>query len=1161
MWVIAVVLCAVLGLTGMSSATSLMYDVNSQKWRDLEVLKVPGRGGGDVDNDYYGTNCYCFVDWVLKDDGRGALSGFCYEAYLNGLDSIMLAQYLNAHHNSSGPSEAQVREAFQKASAGDVVQMRWSYYSGGSSVHTALINGFESNGVYFFQSHVSGYGVKKISNSFYTYSELARRYTNPGYRGGFSIYRFGSVPFPPRPDDDYVENPAIYSQGLRSLTSSKYAKIYTLSSGRYYNLYSNKELTSRLSSSAWTGENDEDWLLGVGVNSNSVVYAQISYPTSSGRRTAYVRLRELFVKGSETESFKAARSAYGLYRRLNSGRSWSYGIDAEDQCYLLTKENGWCQVMYATSDGRWRIAWMPENTYNVIKPGPIPIPVITSIGSLPKTVVAGTWFSNTLTATGSTPITWSTSAGTLPSSASHLRTNLPPGLSISGSGTTGTISGTVAHTDAGKDSYMPLMYYFSVTAANSSGSSAHKQSYIVVYEPPVFETAETLARGDLNSRYNQTIKAKGTEWSMRWKITKGKLPPGLTFNGKSSKREATITGIPTQTGCFRFTVELSNLVGDSSTTTTREFVIYVGNVATEYQDPNIQLLYNFLSGQAGTSYYDWTGIKDTSSPSTKNLDNYIFLVSKGSLPPGLSIEEKSANGYNVGKVYLSGIPKASGTYEFTLQAKRISDGGYNTRSYTLKISPASSTAWRNYSMSLRGGFVQWKMMRLNYSSYITVRGGSSPYTASVVAGELPPGTRLEAYQNYIFLEGVPKKAGAFPFTIRVTGSNNGYVEQSYTVNIAKNPYYKSGGTGSTTKPKYTSKELPDAHVGSMWEATLECSGAEPIAWYAVGDLPDWMTLEEDTGRISGIPMELGKYKFKVKAENEKGSVTKSFKVKVVKTAPTIITASLPDGRVGVEYTEYLRASGTDPIKWSKIGKFPSGLKLDKKEGIIYGTPKKAGPFNITVKAKNKAGEETVQLSIVILKADDSTGDDKEAEDDEGDTSESTGQTNTPSNTGSAPTADTPDSGSTSDAVYTRLYLLSGDEKLEGYVPVEAGEPLTFEIGQWQDEYGRNIEVSDVAVFVNDEAVSADISEDGIFTLPAEAVNGDFIVYASAHAGEREFRTLEISAAAGEQESYVSASSAGNGEPAPSSHGGCSAGVFGVAGLICAGIFLFGRKPR
>lgn len=68
-----------------------------------------------------------------------------------------------------------------------------------------------------------------------------------------------SSPVPDTPAQDLSDiNP-----GLRNLTSSSYAKVFTLTSGRY-DVYRDSSLTTKLSSTAWTGEDDEDWITGVG---------------------------------------------------------------------------------------------------------------------------------------------------------------------------------------------------------------------------------------------------------------------------------------------------------------------------------------------------------------------------------------------------------------------------------------------------------------------------------------------------------------------------------------------------------------------------------------------------------------------------------------------------------------------------------------------------------------------------------------------------------------------------------------------------------------------------------------------------------------------------------------------------------------------------------
>ena len=156
------------------------------------------------------------------------------------------------------------------------------------------------------------------------------------------------------------------NRGLMGLTPYKYAKVYTRTSGRYYELYSNPNLTQRLSSTHWTGENDDIWLIGAGRTSGGVSYARIKYPSGSSRIEAYAKLKDLFVPGKLDAAQKQAKSGYyGMYKHKNEGRNFNWWIDPGDSIYLLTKENKWCQVMYPAGS-LWRIAWMPEADYNAL---------------------------------------------------------------------------------------------------------------------------------------------------------------------------------------------------------------------------------------------------------------------------------------------------------------------------------------------------------------------------------------------------------------------------------------------------------------------------------------------------------------------------------------------------------------------------------------------------------------------------------------------------------------------------------------------------------------------------------------------------------------------------------------------------------------------------
>ncbi|MBR4196129.1 MAG: leucine-rich repeat domain-containing protein [Synergistaceae bacterium] len=194
--IVGVVMLILMVVCAGAWATTLRYNEEDQQWRDLEVQQVPWRSGNDPDNDYYGTNCFALVKWIVEIEGRGIINS--YTNYGRVLDDYtggqLVAQHLNDQKNAY-PTAETVRADFSKAHLGDVVQMRWKYSK--STQHTAMINGFDDNGVYFFQSHVSGTNVKKIKNSYYSYADLAQRYSNAGSQGGYSIYYFAS----PVPDN------------------------------------------------------------------------------------------------------------------------------------------------------------------------------------------------------------------------------------------------------------------------------------------------------------------------------------------------------------------------------------------------------------------------------------------------------------------------------------------------------------------------------------------------------------------------------------------------------------------------------------------------------------------------------------------------------------------------------------------------------------------------------------------------------------------------------------------------------------------------------------------------------------------------------------------------------------------------------------------------
>ena len=106
---------------------------------------------------------------------------------------------------------------------------------------------------------------------------------------------------------------------------------------------------------------------------------------------------------------------------------------------------------------------------------------------------------------------------------------------------------------------------------------------------------------------------------------------------------------------------------------------------------------------------------------------------------------------------------------------------------------------------------------------------------------------------------------------------------------------------------------------------------------AIGTL-DWV--------VNGIVLRNGSNRITVTARDGAGNLITSA-LTVVYSSPTIVTTSLPNGRVGKLYSAKLAAvGGTPPFTWSAVS-MPNTLTLSK-DGVIAGTPGAEGTFTLTV---------------------------------------------------------------------------------------------------------------------------------------------------------------------------------------------------------------------
>src|SRR5207249_2908547 len=118
-------------------------------------------------------------------------------------------------------------------------------------------------------------------------------------------------------------------------------------------------------------------------------------------------------------------------------------------------------------------------------------------------------------------------------------------------------------------------------------------------------------------------------------------------------------------------------------------------------------------------------------------------------------------------------------------------------------------------------------------------------------------------------------------------------------------------------------------------------GTPPLTFsVSIGALPNGLSLDANTGAITGTPGTVGGTTFTIKVTDTPGSSDAHPYTVTINAPVTVSPASLPNGVTNVAYNAAVSGSGgTGALTFSvSSGVLPTGLKLDKDTGAITGTP-------------------------------------------------------------------------------------------------------------------------------------------------------------------------------------------------------------------------------
>jgi hypothetical protein len=502
-------------------------------------------------------------------------------------------------------------------------------------------------------------------------------------------------------------------------------------------------------------------------------------------------------------------------------------------------------------------------------------PTITFVNTTASNATIGTAYSLDASVTGNTQaITYSVSPA------------LPAGLSLNTS--TGAITGT--------PTVIAASATYTVTASQSSGACTVTQNYTFAVVCPtiaITPVAGALSAGTIGTAYSQTISQTGLSGTPAWSISAGALPGGLSINGTSGA----ITGTPTATGTFNFTVQVT----DGTCTQTQAYSIVVSCPTITFTNtvaPN---------GTVGSAYSFDASV-------TGNTATITYSVSPA-LPAGLSLNTSTGQ--------ITGTPTAQvAATAYTVTASQSSGVCTATQIYTFSVNCAGIT------LTPVAGALTAGTIGSAYSVTISQTGLAGTPLWSISAGALPGGLSINATSGEV--SGTPTSTGTFNFTVQVTDGTC-TASQAYSIVV------------SCPTIVFVNASATNATIGTAYSLDASVTGNTQAITYSVSPaLPTGLTLNTSTGQITGTPTATAaSATYTVTASQGSGvcTATQNYTFAVVCPTITFTNTIASNATVGVAYNLNAGVTGnTATVTYSVSPALPAGLSLNTSTGQITGTP-------------------------------------------------------------------------------------------------------------------------------------------------------------------------------------------------------------------------------
>ena len=246
-----------------------------------------------------------------------------------------------------------------------------------------------------------------------------------------------------------------------------------------------------------------------------------------------------------------------------------------------------------------------------------------------------------------------------------------------------------------------------------------------------------------------------------------------------------------------------------------------------------------------------------------------------------------------------------------------------------------------------------------YVARFITANADGPVTFTALSA-LPAGLSLDSLSG--FLTGIPTAT----FNGNITVGANGATQQiQFNVPLKIN----ASGGGGNGGASFGNTSLADGRVGNVYVEQLTIAAGVGPFTFGAKDLPPGISINGQTGVLSGTPTAAGRYYVTLSAYDA-GENNNSATVLPIVVLPTgsdfqFITQSLNNGEVGTPfYDAYQATNAVGNVSFAASG-LPPGLTLDPTTGVVSGIATTAGTFEVFISATDSQGTITSNLGMII----------------------------------------------------------------------------------------------------------------------------------------------------------------------------------------------------